>query len=1011
MMRFSALTIFPQPALHLWKEGTEFVTDLRAVSVADTGWAEFEYTGAEPLDERTRFMLLNRRTEGGRDLQDRYENEAHIRRLTPVTDGTLPSHVWFVQGSARVTDSDPEATSERDSVRISLLTASRYLESDLYILGGGADERLPPSGTDTTGPYWDLQGLQGRRRRFFMFKFVRRNPPPDHFEPDYANRLWIAADGGTVWTHSESLRLLPAAPVREQLAVHFRQELPAANAPRLQVSEPHSGFYEPVVGEDDAAEGWTVHKVLLFTGFDYELRFRNMGLPEELQWERAEVGRRLSFTGAADVWTLEGDPAVFNAPPARDRTVTLQIVERPPYSLLGAAPLFAHVWINLARAPLQTGLPVAGDGTMTLTTYPGVLTSVKLFDENGRWEGIDRHPLLAGPAAGQEIKYIVLERPPQLDVAPPPDRFRDPPFVIRRPGAYAEDNQMRFVFHAPLTARVQLVAEWTGWLANPVEMNSTEDGSYWWASEPVADILANLPGNDYHGVRYRFLVDGRHQQRDPAAGWTDNSAAAREQWSTRLIRSDRFVWSDAGWQRPGWEYLIIYQLHAARFSNRNLGEAPLYRVAREIEDQAGYLRGLGVTAIQLLPVNDVGSRNSWGYDPAFFYAVEEDYGGPDALKYLVDVCHRHGLAVLLDVVFNHAGHQDNILWMTARETYFDGDTNWGAMINFDHPQCIHFFAQNLVYLAQEFRIDGFRFDFTQVIISGHQWVSHVRQPGSGGGWEFLHAVRSAVRTQVGERCVLIAEHLPNDWAVTNYGGPMDSQWGDDFHDRLVDACRGWQVMSPLADALKISQERCQQWYNVTNYPESHDEVGNVNDRIANVAGFGRGLRMSKVAAAATLLSRGIPMYFMGAESAEYRQFEFGSSTNLNLDEYLADADRGRVRAWWAELARLRRNPAMQGPAPLSVRFAEGQTLAFSRGEGDDFYVLLNFGGWSGIQNLGYLNLPNGLYRELWNSTWPAFVVMSEGENEHTNGGREARLHRGNALSIPDYGAVVLERAG
>jgi hypothetical protein len=179
MMRFSALTIFSQPALHLWKEGTEFVTDLRAVSVADTGWAEFEYTGAEPLDERTRFMLLNRRTEGGRDLQDRYENEAHIRRLTPVADGTLPSHVWFVQGSARVTDSDPEATTEWDSVRISLLTASRYLESDLYIWGGGADERLPPSGTDTTGPYWDLQGLQGRRRRFFMFNVhqtARRYP-------------------------------------------------------------------------------------------------------------------------------------------------------------------------------------------------------------------------------------------------------------------------------------------------------------------------------------------------------------------------------------------------------------------------------------------------------------------------------------------------------------------------------------------------------------------------------------------------------------------------------------------------------------------------------------------------------------------------------------------------------------------------------------------------------------------------------------------------------------------
>ena len=255
----------------------------------------------------------------------------------------------------------------------------------------------------------------------------------------------------------------------------------------------------------------------------------------------------------------------------------------------------------------------------------------------------------------------------------------------------------------------------------------------------------------------------------------------------------------------------------------------------------------------------------------------------------------------------------------------------------------------------------------------------------------------------------MAEHLPNEWALTNLGGPMDTQWCDAFHDRLVDACRGGEVMPRLADALQLGHTACDDWYKVTNYPESHDEVGNVRDRIAYVAGWRRGLRLSKVAAEATLLSRGIPMFFMGAESAEDRQFTFGGAEPLDLDGYLGDADRGRVRAWWRALARQRRSPSIQGPAPLAVHFAAGQLLAFARGDRGDYFAVLNFGGWAGWRSLGELHLPDGTYRERWNSTWPAFAVAGEDEDEHTNGGRAARLTRADWLHVPDYGAVVLER--
>jgi 1,4-alpha-glucan branching enzyme len=552
---------------------------------------------------------------------------------------------------------------------------------------------------------------------------------------------------------------------------------------------------------------------------------------------------------------------------------------------------------------------------------------------------------------------------------------------------------------------VQVTGDWTGWRRRPLEMRSTMDGAYWWAEVPVDEVVRHSNGDDYHGLRYKFLLNGTRLVQDPAAGWVENSNPAS---ASRLLRHSRFRWTDAGWRIPGWDHLIVYQLHPARFSGR-FGHAipPLLRVARELEDKAGYLRGLGVTALLLMPVNEVGSINSWGYDPAFFYAVEESYGGPDALKQLVDTCHRHGIAVLLDVVFNHAGTTDNVLWPVARSSFFDGDTQWGAMINFDHPQCRHFFEQNLVYFQREYHIDGFRLDHTHTIVHSDKPGWFVTQPGSGGGWEFLDGLRRALHGQADRRCILTAEHLPNEWAVTNYPGPMDSQWCDDFHDRLVDACAGQHVMPQLAEAMLLSHTACDDWFKVTNYPESHDEVGNVNSRIAWVAGQGRGLRMAKVAATMTLFSRGIPMWFMGAESGEHRQFHASEHTTLDLDRYLASDSQRRVRSWWQALCGLRRNPNLKGPAPLRIHHAQDQTLVLSRGMAREFFVVCNFGWSARRESLARLGMPDGSYRELWNSTWPAFAV--EHEDEHTNGGRNAHLRRDHGLNIPDYGAVVLQR--
>jgi 1,4-alpha-glucan branching enzyme len=995
MVRFHAYTSFASPGLHLWREGTSFKAWIRPTRGAD-GWFQFEHSLETRFPQPVRFMLFDH---GAGGAPREYEKDAHQRVLPRLPDGSFPE-VWFAEDAARVLTHDPRGA-RLASVRLHLVTQRTYRPAQLYLWDPVAhtSRRCDAVGMDDCGPVFDVP-LQGQEQSFVHVKFIRQvDGRFDAFEADVANRLWTARDGGEIWTHSEADAMSPVESPRRRLRLHVRQELPATQPPVLHYWQRQSDFEasaEGALGPD----GWWTHDVQLYTGFAYGLQLFWREDGREV-WEHEEARRAITIEADEERWTLEGDSTLFTAPPRPTRTVSLEVAVTPPYSRLGDTR-FAHVWINRARAALHQNVAVSPEGKVSFPVYPDVVTSI-LFHDGEHWEGIRRHSVRVAANEPDPARLVVLERPPLLVERPPSPLFADPPFHIRRPGVYEEDGHLHFVLHAPATARVRLIGEWMRDTQAPVELQSTRDGTYWWARLPAAEVARAL-GGDYHGGRYRYLFDDDPRPvQDPAAGWVESS---RIDGASRLVRQDRFVWHDQGWQRPGKEYLTIYQLHARRFSRRaGDGRSAFAQVAEEI--RSGYLRDLGVTALLLLPVNEVASANGWGYDPAFFYAIEADYGSPDDLKALVDVAHQHGLAVIVDVVFNHAGTTDNILWAVARDTFFDGDTRWGAMINFDHPQCVHFFAQNLVYLAREFHLDGFRLDHTHTILHSHEGSYFVRQRGSGGGWEFLQALRHALHTEVDDRCLLMAEHLPNEWCMTQRGGPMDTQWCDAFHDELVKACRGERVMPSLADALKLGHTACAEWFEVTNYPESHDEVGNVNDRICAVAGPAHGLAMSKVAAAVSLLARGIPMFFMGAESGEDGQFRFGADDALDIDDYLASSDRCQVRAWWREMCRMRSSPVIKGPSPIDVRFAEGHVLAFTRGEAGDIFVVANFGGHAGWERLAHLNLPEGTYHELWNSTWPAFAVAHE--HEHTNGGRDVRLQRRYALDIPAYGVVVLER--
>ena len=186
----------------------------------------------------------------------------------------------------------------------------------------------------------------------------------------------------------------------------------------------------------------------------------------------------------------------------------------------------------------------------------------------------------------------------------------------------------------------------------------------------------------------------------------------------------------------GWEALLTYELHPSRFTDILVGTLTSFDLlADELQlvcrrGGPGYLLSFPITALQIMPVHEFKSTTSWGYNPAFFFAIDGSYGGAAALARLVNAAHVAGKGVLLDLVYNHMN--DSPLTQIADDVYSNGMDDWGDQINNAHPMVQEFFRQATVYLWQTFGLDGFRFDSTKSILQNN-------------GWSFLSLIHAAVR--------------------------------------------------------------------------------------------------------------------------------------------------------------------------------------------------------------------------------------------------------------------------
>lgn len=380
-----------------------------------------------------------------------------------------------------------------------------------------------------------------------------------------------------------------------------------------------------------------------------------------------------------------------------------------------------------------------------------------------------------------------------------------------RIGAHLADGGCFFRVWAPHAEQVRvLLQRGTRWRfdaerrAVPLE---SDGHGYWSATLP--DVVA---GTLY---RYEITHNGAVSERlDPAARDVVHSALTRHDGNSDnasiVVENKPYPW--APFKTPAFENFLIYQFHVGSFAGRHDEFNKPIATFRDVEAKFDYIRSLGFNAIQPLPVQEFAFDRSWGYNPASFFAPESAYGSPADLKHFVNAAHEKGLAVIFDVVYNHAGPGDNVLWQFDGHTsdggiYFEGGnmTPWGRGPAWWKWEVQDYFYQNARMYLEEYHADGLRFDAT-TLINGN----------------YLRNVVWRLRQDFPDR-YLIAEHLPpHPWIIT--AGNFHATWNADAHHECQRALVGDRPVDRVLGFIR--REPFEQSWNLVNYLcGSHDDIG------------------------------------------------------------------------------------------------------------------------------------------------------------------------------------------
>jgi len=384
------------------------------------------------------------------------------------------------------------------------------------------------------------------------------------------------------------------------------------------------------------------------------------------------------------------------------------------------------------------------------------------------------------------------------------------------------------------------------------------------------------------GARYRYRVNGEGPYPDPCSRYQPEGPHG----ASMLVDPGAHAWTDAAWTGPALRGAVLYELHIGTFTAEGTFDAAI----RQLSD----LSDLGVTVLEIMPVGEFPGRWNWGYDGVYPYAPFHGYGDHDGFKRFVDAAHQLGLAVILDVVYNHLGPDGNYLGCYSPDYFTDRYENeWGEAINFDGPASApvrEFFVQNACYWIAEFHLDGLRLDATQSI-------------HDAGARHVLAELSVRARAAAGSRRILLmAENEPQDVrclrAVEDGGFGLDAMWNDDFHHSARVALTGNhqgyfhdyrgrpQEFVSAAKRAFLFQGQFYGWQDkgrgtpvgampaaaFVNFTQNHDQVANTLDgtRVHALTSPGRHRAMT----ACLLLGPLTPLLFMGQEFAASTPFPF-----------------------------------------------------------------------------------------------------------------------------------------
>jgi maltooligosyltrehalose trehalohydrolase len=397
------------------------------------------------------------------------------------------------------------------------------------------------------------------------------------------------------------------------------------------------------------------------------------------------------------------------------------------------------------------------------------------------------------------------------------------------------------------------------------------------------------------GALYLYRLDGHEERPDPASRRQPQGVHKPSQ-----VVDPRFPWQDRHWSGLSLHNFIVYELHPGTFTP----EGTFAAIIPYLDE----LKELGVTALELMPVAQFPGHRNWGYDGVHPFAVQNTYGGPQSLKELVNACHLKGLAVILDVVYNHLGPEGNYLWEFGHYFTERYRTPWGAAVNFDGPysdEVRRFFIENALYWITEFHFDALRLDALHAILD-HSAQTFLK--------DLAEAVHEAAE-KLNRRVYLIVESDLNDVRLINppeLGGfGLDGHWLDDFHHALHCLITGedagyymdFGAVQHLAKSFREgfiysgeysrfrrrrhgSSSRHVAAHRFAAFAQNHDQVGNrrLGERLSRLTSL-EGL---KLAAGVVALSPFIPLFFMGEEYGETAPFQYFISF---LDEDLVQAVR------------------------------------------------------------------------------------------------------------------------